>query len=269
MKKASIHFTALIGMALLSTSLLRADDTEELAKKLANPVASLISAPIQANFDHGIGVGEGGTQWKTNIQPVIPVSLNDEWNVISRTILPIMEQHDIPIQGSNHSGVGDILQSFFFSPKAPTSEGIIWGVGPAILMDSASNLNLGSGKWAAGPTVVALKQEGPWTMGFLGNHLESFAGDQDRTYLSATYLQPFITYITETHTTIAFNTESTYDWNANQWSVPINAGVYQMFKIGDQIMQAGMGVRYWADAPEYGPHGWGTRFALTFLFPTK
>lgn len=263
MKNAPFH------IALLSASLLHADETAELAKKLANPVASLISAPIQANFDHGIGVGEGGTQWKTNIQPVIPISINDEWNVISRTILPIMDQNDIPIQGSNHSGVGDILQSFFFSPKSPTSEGIIWGVGPAILMDSASESELGSGKWAAGPTAVALKQEDGWTYGILANHLWSFAGDHDRTYVNSTYLQPFLAYVTKTHTTLSFNTESTYDWNSDEWTVPLNAGIYQMFKIGDQILQLGGGVRYYADTPEYGARGWGSRFQLTFLFPTK
>ena len=167
-------------------------DGSELAKKLANPVASLISVPIQANYDENIGPAEEGSLWKVNIQPVIPFTLNDEWNLISRTILPIIDQDDIPVSGFGESGIGDIVQSLFFSPKAPTSNGLIWGVGPVFLLPMASDDALGTEKWGAGPTAVGLKQAGSWTYGMLANHIESFAGDDKRADISVSLVQPFL-----------------------------------------------------------------------------
>lgn len=146
--------------------------------------------PIQANYDENIGKNRDGSVWRTNVQPVIPFSIGDDWNLISRTIVPMIDQDDIPTKGQGESGVGDVLQSLFFSPKAPTESGIIWGVGPAILMDTASDDALGAEKWGIGPTAVALKQNGPWTAGMLANHIESFDGNKDRNDISATFLQP-------------------------------------------------------------------------------
>jgi len=240
---------------------------EDLAKKLANPVASLISVPIQANYDENLGSNERGSVWRTNIQPVVPFTLNDNWNLISRTILPIVNQHDVPANGLGESGVGDIVQSLFLSPKEPTSNGVIWGVGPVFLLPTASDNALGGEKWGVGPTAVALKQSGPWTYGALTNHIESFAGEDDRAYVSTTLLQPFVSYITKTKTTFGLNLESTYDWNSDQWSAPISFTVGQLLKVGKQPFQISAGVRYWAESSDNGPEGWGVRLKLTFLFP--
>ncbi len=244
-----------------------AQDEAELAKKLANPVASLISVPFQANYDENIGPSEDGSVWKLNIQPVIPITLNEEWNIISRTILPLIDQDDIPLDGMGESGIGDIVQSLFFSPKAPTSKGLIWGAGPVFMIPTASDDALGTEKWGIGPTGVALIQTGPWTYGMLANHIESFAGDDDRASVSATFIQPFLNYITKTKTTFGINTESTYDWKSEEWSVPVNFTVNQLLKVGGQILQIGVGARYWADSPDNGPEDWGGRVQLTFLFP--
>lgn len=242
------------------------DEGAELAKKLANPVAALISVPLQYNYDEKFGAGDEGSKSVLNIQPVIPFSLGADWNLIIRTIVPLVDQHDIPGPGQDQSGLGDVVQSFFLSPKDPVG-GWILAVGPVGLYPTASNQVLGGEKWGVGPTVLALKQNGPVTYGFLANHIESVAGDDERDDISLTFLQPFVSYITKTKTTFGLNTESTYDWVNEEWAVPVNATVSQLLKIGPQIIQLTAGVRYWADAPEDGPEGFGFRASLTLLFP--
>ena len=242
------------------------DDSQELAKKLSNPIASLISVPLQFNYDEGFGSNDG-ERAVLNIQPVVPISLNEDWNMISRTILPLIWQNDIAGPSGEQFGLGDITQSLFFSPKNPGPSGIVWGVGPVFLVPTATDDLLGGGKWGAGPTAVVLKQHGGWTFGALGNHIWSFAGEGDRPDISSTFLQPFVTYTTKDAWTFGINTESTYNWEAEEWSIPFNFTVAKLVKFDKQPVSFTAGVRYWAESPDSGPDGLGFRGVVTFLFP--
>lgn len=256
-----------LAMSGFATRAFAQEGAAELAKKLSNPIAALVSVPFQLNYDEKIGSAENGKKWLLNIQPVVPVELNKDWNVISRTILPVVSQKDVIPGAGDQSGIGDVVQSFFFSPKAPTADGWILGAGPVFLLPTGSEDELSARKWGAGPTAVALKQGSGWTYGVLFNHVWSFAGESERADVSSTFLQPFLSYTTPTAWTYGINTESTYDWKNKQWSVPINLTASKVTKVVGQLVSVGGGVRYWADGPESGPHGWGLRLIVTFLFP--
>jgi hypothetical protein len=249
-----------------------ADDAEELAKKLSNPVASLISVPLQSNFDFKIGPDDDGWRYQLNAQPVVPISIGEDWNLISRTILPVIYQEDVVpaiLAGGDDDqfGLGDTTQSLFFSPKQPLFGSVVLGAGPAFLVPTATDDLLGTEKFGVGPTLVALTQQGPWTVGILTNHIESVAGDNDRAEISSTFIQPFIAYNTKDAWTFTLQTETSYDWENEEWSVPVHAMVSKLVSVGGQRISLGAGVRYWAESPETGPEGFGARLIVTFLFP--
>ncbi len=237
-----------------------AGNADDLARQLSNPVAALISVPIQYNYDETFGTD--GSRHLINVQPVIPISISEHWNLISRTVLPIISQQDV-IPGTDQFGLGDAVQSLFFSPKEPTASGLIWGIGPAALLPTATDDYLGADTWALGPTAVVLKQQGKWTVGALANHLVDVSGDAE---INATFLQPFVSMSLGKGRTLALNTESTYDWEAEQWNVPINLTFSKVSKIGNQLVSYAGGVRGYAETPAGGPD-WGVRFALTLLYP--
>ncbi len=255
------QFMVIVLLILTQSVAIAAESDEELAKKTQNPVANLISVPFQSNWDFNIGPKEDSSNYLLNVQPVIPVSLGQDYNLILRTILPL-KANEFP---ESVGGLGDVLQSFFISPKAELN-GWIVGAGPVLLYPTATDETLGGRKWGAGPTAVFLKQQSGFTFGLLGNHLWSYAGNSDRREVNATFLQPFLSFTTKTYTTFGVNTESTYNWTRSQWTVPINATISQLLKIGGQPLQLQLGYRYYAEAPTNGPDS-GIRFQVSFLFP--
>lgn len=250
--------------ALLGVQVLLADEAEEVARKLANPVAAMISLPLQLNYQENMGLDDKGSQWRLNVQPVIPIELNDEWNIITRTIMPVISQKNLPTGTGTRSGIGDISATAWFSPRAKTDSGWIWGVGPVFLIPTGSDVS--AEKWGVGPTAIALKQEGQWTYGGLANHIWSTGGSGDYD-ISSTFMQPFMSYVTQKAVTMSLLTETTYDWENEEWSVPIYGMISKVGKIGNQTVSYGAGLSYWAESPDGGPEGWGARFIFTFVIP--
>ncbi|MDD4178962.1 MAG: transporter [Candidatus Margulisbacteria bacterium] len=264
MKK--IDFLLLFVLALIPCSAYAApeeDSQAEIAKKLQNPIAKMISIPFQFNYDAELGQSHNGSRLTLNIQPVIPFSFNQDWDIVSRTILPVMSQSNLTPTSGTQAGLGDTTQSFFFAPV--NSGRLLWGAGPVFLIPTATNRLLGTGKWGIGPTFCVLDQNGPTTYGLLANHLWSVAGESGRADVSATFLQPFYSYLfKKTYTTITLMTESTYDWLGRQWTIPLEASVSQMLKVGKMPVSFTLGGKYWLDGPSTAPK-WTAKFAVTLI----
>jgi hypothetical protein len=273
-QKVVVHVVVLIFLAsfVLLQHSASAEDTilneeAELAQELLNPVADLYTIPIQMDFDQNIGPADEGKRFQINIQPVIPFTLNEDWNLITRTILPVVFQEDIFPGAGSQSGIGDLNLSLFLSPQAPTDKGIIWGVGGVFLMPTASDELLGTEKWSAGPTFVALAQQGSWIYGALTGHAWSYAGDSDRDDINITQIYPWLGYTWPTATSLFIQSDMSYDWKNEEWSIPVDVGISQLFEVGPIYVSAELGAGYWAEAPEYGAEGWRFRIQFNFVLP--
>ncbi len=240
-------------------------DARALAKQLSNPVSSLVSVPFQANWDHG--VADDQMRFLLNFQPVLPFTLTEKTNLITRIVVPILSQPSLAPGVEPAFGLGDVVLSGFFSPAAPGQA--IWGLGPVFLLPMSSDPRLGSGKWGMGPTGVLLVQSGSWTYGALANHVWSFAGLEGRSDVNQTFLQPFLAYGTQRGVTFTVNTESTANWEAadgEEWTVPIHLQITKVVRLGRKPLSVGGGAGYYLEKPTGGPD-WRIRAILTLLFP--
>jgi len=274
MKKAMMMFVSILTLMIVcvpagfaQTDGASGSSDADLAQELSNPLADLITVPVQVNYERNVGVRDDGWKLQTNIQPVIPIDWSADWNLITRTIVPVISQGDIAPGVGSQFGLGDINISLFFSPKEPTAGGLIWGVGPVFLMPTATDSLLGAKKWGVGPAAVALTSRGPWTMGMLANHIWSVAGDSDRPDISSTFMQPFAAYTTPDAWTISFQSETTYNRKSKKWSVPVNLGISKLVRWGRLPVSLQGGVGYWLESPDSGPEGFRFRFQANFVLP--
>jgi hypothetical protein len=270
------QFIAVVLAALLITGGVWADETAtdatateaetaKLQRETQNPVANLISVPFQNNFNFHVGP-ERVTQYILNVQPVIPITLNDDWNLITRWIMPFIDQPS-PAHGTRSAaGLGDINPTFFF---APTHLGkLILGVGPTCTLPTATDPLLGAGKWDLGPSVVVLTMQGPWVFGALANNQWSYAGWGDHS-INQMLVQPFINYNLDKGWYFTSAPIITANWNAkgrDVWTTPIGAGAGRLFRVGKLPVNCQLGAYSNIHTPEFGPD-WQLRFQVQLLFP--
>jgi len=266
MLKTFQFLAAAVAVVVLLFSQARAQDESELAKKTQNPVADLISVPLQSNFNFGAG-SKDKMIYILNVQPVIPIKIADEWNMITRVVMPIVNQPSLFPGVDSATGLGDINPTFFFSPAKPSI--LIWGVGPTITIPTASDRLLGSGKWSMGPAGVALTMQGPWVFGALMNNQWSVGGWGDKS-VNALLMQPFVNYNLPGGWYLTSSPILTADWKADKagdvWTVPLGAGVGKLLRVGTLPVNVQIGAYGNVAKPEFGPD-WQLRFQIQFLFP--
>ena len=252
---------AFAGAAAIGSAL--AGETEDLARAAQNPVASMISLPFQNNSNFNFGPQEK-TQNIMNIQPVLPFELNEDWNLITRTIIPVISQPATTPAQDREFGLGDTVFTAFLSPK--DSGEWIWGVGPALLLPTSTDDRLGAGEWGAGPSAVVLTIRGPWVVGSLFSNVWSFTGDEQVNLFSWQY---FVNYNLDDGWYLTSAPVITANWEANsdnRWTVPFGGGAGKIFKIGNQPMNVSAAAYYNVEKPDFGAD-WQARLQVQFLFP--
>jgi len=237
---------------------------QDLADKLANPVANMISLPFQNNTDWGIGAYNGSKN-TLNIQPVIPIRVSAGINLITRYILPVIDQRNITELNAHQFGLSDLTVSAWVSPAQPKN-GLIWGAGPVLLVPTATNEYLGTKKFGVGPTALLLKQMHGNTIGFLVNQIWSIAGDEDRQDINQLFLQPFFAHSFPTGATIGGNMELTQNWRDETTLLFFNPTLSAITKIGKQPMQMVLGPRIPLSGPDSAKPKFGIRAVLIFVF---
>ena len=266
--KAGRIRTALLAFLLFTAAPGYSQEQSEsdLARQAQNPIANLISLPLQNNTNFGIGPSDE-TQNILNIQPVWPFTLGDSWNLITRTILPVVSQPSILTGGAGRiNGLGDLTFTGFFSPRG--SGGLTWGVGPVVLMPTATDDALGADKWGAGPSVILLAMPGPWVVGSLFSNVWSFAGSGGQDVNLFTW-QYFVNYNMAGGWYLTSAPIITANWEAdsgNRWTVPFGGGVGKVTRIGKQPVNGQVSAYYNVKKPDSGPD-WQLRLQLQFLFP--
>jgi hypothetical protein len=218
------------------------------------------------SYVENIGPFDDGERWTLSLQPRIPIPLNADWALISHTVIPlVLDQKDIFPGAGSQEGIGDIIQSVFLVPNRLIG-GWIMGAGPVALLPTGSDDLLTADKWGVGPTAVAVKEQGDWTYTGLVSHIWSIAGDDDRNDVSATVLGPSAAYTTDSAWTLTIGSESMYDWESDDWSIPVGISAKKMLPIGNQKIQLGGGISYYVESADFDPEGWGGNISFAIIF---
>jgi hypothetical protein len=260
----------LLAAAILAAALpARAElSAEELAKLAQNPVGNLISLPFQNNTNLNFGP-EKGTQNILNIQPVIPISVNSEWNVITRTIVPLIWNPSLAPGDSKTSGIGDTTFTAFLSPAKPGAW--IWGLGPVVQLPTNSNAELGNNNWGLGPSAVMLHLEhgSPWVYGALVNNVWSVSSNERGGGYNNGLIQPFLNYNFPGGLYLTSAPIMTVNWKAdggNKWTVPLGGGVGKIFHFGKLPVNTQLSAYYNVVKPDFGAD-WQIRAQVQLMFP--
>jgi hypothetical protein len=251
---------------LLALPAIAQDDADDLQTKLSNPVAVLVSVPVVLASDRGIGSHEGGSRVTVTVQPVLPFRLNADWNIVTRTLVPLISQDDVSPGAGRQRGLGDVSSTVFFTPAHTAKGAWTWGAGPVVLLPTGTDPLLTARKLGLGVSAVALKQASGLTYGALVSHVWSVAGSDSRPDLNLSLVQPFVS-TRHGRYTLALQTESTYDWVKNDWTVPIGLGVTTLTTWGGQRVNLGAMLRFWAAGPDSAPKGMALRLTAAFVFP--
>ena len=235
----------------------------DLAAKLTNPVADLISIPLQMNTYQGLGADGQGKGYDLVFQPVVPLKLNADWNYIVRPVISLGALDNV--DGYSGTGVGPLVIETFLSPN--NNDKFIWGVGPVLSTPALSGQQFGSQQTGLGVTAVGLYMEKPWTVGLLAYQTWDVGGSAQAGTANNTYWQPFVSYVTDNAWTFSINTQSSFNWDSRRSQNPVNATISKLSKIGDVPVSYSIGARYFATSVPGGPTGWGVRAGITFLFP--
>jgi hypothetical protein len=277
-----------ISQSVLATMLLIAfmplSFAKDLAKQSQNPLGTVISMPFENNLYTGIGPSESSVN-ALNMKPAYPVNLG-HWNLINRFILPVLysEGQDAPVpagginidagyagvielaQGSAF-GLGDLTYQAFFSPV--DSGNWVWGIGPALVLPTATEDRYASDKWSAGPVLVALSMPGNWLYGILAQNVWSFAGDSGAADVNSFLFQYFLNYNLNDGWYLTSTPTITANWEAssgNEWTVPLGGGIGRLVKHSKLPVDYKLAVYKNIEKPEFGAD-WNIQFTIKLLFP--
>lgn len=245
-----------------------AQGTADIAKQAQNPIASMISVPIENDFNPQTGIDKRDS-YVLQFKPVVPFKLSNDWNLVTRTVIPVIQVPDLSPTIRGTSGLGDVQTSLFFSPAKVGK--VIWGAGPVISLPTATDDILGTKKVSIGPTAVALKNQGHWLFGTLVQNLFSVAGPKGRSDVNQMLLQPFVNYNMRHGWYLTTSPVITSNWEVrsnNRWTVPVGGGAGKIVHFGKLPVNAYTQFFRNAERPD-GTTSWSARFQMQLLFPKK